>query len=48
MRYNSGKIRVYQVNEGEKFKIQKYVPEMWWVIEFALGVSVAKEKRKMR
>lgn len=28
MRCNSGKIRVYQENEGGRFKIQKYVPEV--------------------
>lgn len=43
MRCNNGKIRVCQENEGNKFRIYKYVPE-GWVKEFALGVPVAKEE----
>lgn len=43
MRCNNGTIRECQKNGGSKFRIYKYVPE-GWVIEFALGVPVAKEE----
>lgn len=46
MRYNNGTIRECQKNGGSKFRIYKYVPE-GWVIEFALGVPVAKEERNV-